>query len=212
MFVCQNDFMDLFPKEYKTKENGANIGSPGLGSVKFDLKSVDFSKLAGLGRSLSRLGTVICGALIIVSLLLWGGMFYYENTLEKQTVNLKEEQSKVFSPSDKETAAKIINLEKGSESAKALLASHIFVSELFDKISDATLPQVQWRSMELSLTEKSVALGGLAANYSVLAKQILALKESGFSGVAVDSIALDKLGGVDFGANFDFDPKILRKQ
>lgn len=206
--------MDLFPKEYKTKENGsgANGASAGFGPGKFDLKSIDLAKLAEAGQSLARLGIVISGILLVLALALWGGLFYYKNSLAGQITDLKDKQSKVFSAKDKETALKIINLGKSSDSAKNLLASHIFTSEVFDKVSAATLPQVQWRSMELLVAEKIIRMKGVAAKYSVLGKQILALREGGFFNVAISKINLDKLGGVAFEASFNFDPKILHKQ
>ncbi|MDD2753107.1 MAG: hypothetical protein PHT44_00615 [Candidatus Portnoybacteria bacterium] len=202
--------MDLLPKEYKTKEN-ANGSLPGSGSGKFDLKSVDLSRLTDVGQSLTRPGIIICSILMVAALTLWGGMFYYKNSLTDQIIGLKDKQSKVFSDKDKETALKIINLEKSSESAKELLISHNFVSEFFNKLAAATLPQVQWRSLNLLAAERSLKLGGAASNYSVLAKQILALRESGFLNVSVSKIKLDKLGGVAFEAGLNFDPKFLRK-
>lgn len=209
-----SNFVDLFPKEYKTKEgvNGANIGPSNSGSGKFSLKSIDISKVAELGQSLSRFGLVLCGILFVISLALWGGLTYYKKSLVNQIADLKDRQSKVFSANDKALAAKIIDLQKSSDSAKGLLSSHIFISGVFDKIAAVTLPRAQWQSINLSAADRTVKLTGIAANYSVLAKQMLALGEGGFSNVAITGIKLDKLGGVSFGASFNFDPKILYKQ
>lgn len=211
--------MDLFPKDYK-KNNlpAANLGF-GAGFLEFlkNLKnklfpgSGNFSANSRIKEALLRLGVIISSAALVLVLLLWGGLFFYKKSLASQIGDLKRQQSEIFSAGDKELAAKIVALDKGASLAQALLKNHIYASGVFDKLAAATIPRVQWRSFDLSVKDRSLVLNGFSADYSNLAKQMIALEEGGFFNIKITNIALDKTGGVGFMAAFNFDPRILQK-
>ncbi len=176
---------------------------------KFSLSK--FSNLPAAGNFFLRVGMILGAIILILLLLSWGGLKFYQSSLVSQTQNLKEQESKVFSIKDKELVVQMMDFESGAKLISNLLKNHVYTSEILDKLATSTLPQVQWVSYGLDVINRRITLRGRAANYSVLAKQILALQDSGFSNVAVSSIALDKVGGVSFGVNFEFDPKIIQK-
>ena len=218
-------FMDLFPKDYK--KNGSTFPSAGntAGPVAFllKLKNIKNKLAAGIGGSRSpysfgkiketalRLGTIFSGVILAIVLLLWGSLALYGKSLNSQIDALKKKQVAVFTDKDIDLAAKIVAFDKGALLVQGLLKSHLYASNLFDKLAAATLPRVQWQSFDASTKDKIINVNGLAADYSSLAKQILALKEEGFSNVKVSGISLDKTGGVQFSASFNFDSKILQK-
>ncbi len=161
--------------------------------------------------TLMRLGVILSSAAFILVLLLWGSLIIYKNVLTGQINDLKKKQAEVFNDKDKEIATKIIDLEKGSMLMQLLLKSHLYTSNAFDKLAAATVPRVQWQSFDLAVKNNSINVKGFSADYATLAKQILALADGGFINAAISSIAMDKSGGVSFGATFNFDPKILQK-
>ncbi|KKT26485.1 MAG: hypothetical protein UW11_C0011G0016 [Parcubacteria group bacterium GW2011_GWA2_43_9b] len=179
-----------------------------------------FSAGIGGGRSVSlskvkdtalRLGTIFGGVILAIVLLLWASLALYEKSLNSQINALKKKQAAVFTDKDIDMAAKIVAFDKGALLVQGLLKSHFYTSNLFDKLAAATLPRVQWQSFDMSTKDKTINVNGLAADYSSLAKQILALKEGGFSNAKISNISLDKTGRVGFSASFNFDPQILQK-
>jgi len=204
--------MDLVPKEYKQKKAGifgADIRKPSISMGKFSLPK--FSNLPAAGNSFLRVGIILGAAILLLLLLSWGGLKFYQSSLVSQTQNIKEQQSQIFSVKDKELVSQMVDFESGAKLISGLLKNHVYTSEILAQLATSTLPQVQWESYGLDVKSGKIILKGRAASYSVLAKQILALQDSGFSKVAVSGIALDKVGGVSFGVNFEFDPKVLQK-
>jgi len=203
--------MDLFPKEYKQKEGISGPSFNGSKFASFKKKPINFSNFSDLKAPFLRISLVASIFLLVIILLLWGGLIFYKKTLNNKISDTKEQQSKVFSQEDRELANKIIYLDKSAALVQKLLKSHVYTSEIFSTLASTTISQVQWRSLSISIKEKTISAKGLAANYSILAKQILALEE-GFLGVRISDILLDKLGGVSFTANFGFEPKLIQKQ
>ena len=214
--------MDLFPKDYKKSETG--IPSAG---IKLSLASVSkkiqdkFSSLKSGGNmaiitktkgTLMRLGVILSSSAFVLVLVLWGSLTIYKNVLTGQINDLKKKQSEVFNDKDKEIASKIVDLEAGSVLVQSLLKNHLYASNAFDKLAEATVPRVQWQSFDLIVKDSTINVKGFSADYATLAKQILALADGGFTGTQISNISMDKSGGVSFGAAFSFDPKILQKQ
>jgi len=158
-----------------------------------------------------RLAVVFSGAVFILVLLLWGGLYFYKKSLVNQVSDLKKQQAEVFDSQDKELAAKIVDFENGSALVQGLLKNHVYSSNLFARLEDLTLPNVQWQTFSFSKTDNHISARGFSSDYSGLAKQILALQGGGFYNLSVGDISLDKTGGVAFQIVFNFDPKILQK-
>lgn len=210
--------MDLFPKDYKknvsvlpTDDSGAAVSFWNNLKNKLAGGRGSFSLPSKAKETFLRLGAIISGAAFVVILLLWASLFFYQQSLNNQIKDLKKQQSEIFSVKDKALAAEIVDFNKSATLAQALLKNHVYSSEFFSQLAAATGPRVQWRSLNLSVSENSAALKGLAADYATLAKQIIALNEAGFSNIKISNILLDRIGGVGFEAVFNFDPKILQK-
>lgn len=209
--------MDLLPKEYKQRPGGIiepagakPSAAAAWSRLKSGAKSVNFKSL---GLNFLRAG--IIGGLLLLGLLLlsWGGLKFYQRSLESQTAKARQEYAKVFGNTEQELAKKVVDLESRMTLVQSALKNHVYSSEFFNRLSAVTLPQVQWVSCNLTLKNSQAALKGRTASYSILAKQILSLqsKDSGFSNVLASGISLDKAGGVGFDVSLSLDPKILQK-
>ncbi len=211
--------MDLFPKDYKKNDSSLPAANSGSTAISW-LKNLKNKLAAGSGNwavpsrakeTLLRLGVILSGVALLLVLLLWGGLFFYAKSLPIQISDLKRQQSEVFSAKDKEAAVKIVDFDKGAALTQSLLKNHIYSSNIFDKLAAVTMPRVQWQSFNLSVKDSSIVLKGLAADYTILAKQMLALERDALANVKISNISLDKAGGVGFTASGNFDPKILQK-
>lgn len=161
--------------------------------------------------TLMRLGVILSFSIFALVLVLWGSLAIYKSVLTGQVNELKKQQSEIFNDNDKEMATKIVDFEKASVSLQSLLKSHLYASNLFDKLAAATVPRVQWKEFDLTVQGNIVNVQGFSANYTTIAKQILALSDAGFLSVNVSNISMEKTGGVGFDVVFNFDPKILQK-
>ncbi len=205
--------MDLVSKEYK-KRSDFIPSPPTTGRADGDLANLNFSKSAGGKFDFLKFGAIAGFVLLILSLAVWGGLKFYQSSINNKIEDLKKQQSGIFTPQDKEMAEKIANLEKRAELAQQFLKSHVYTSEILNSIAALTLPKVKWDSYELSVKDKTVKLNCKAADYSVLAKQLFVFNEAGnvgFSKINASGIALDKDGTVGFAISFEFDPKIIQK-
>jgi len=218
--------MDLFPKDYKKSETTIPMGTekPSLTSILKKIKdrflALKSSSSSGGGSmaivvkakgTLLRLGVILSSVAFFLILVLWGSLTIYKNVLTGQINDLKKKQAEVFNEKDKEAATKIVDFETTSALVQGLLKTHLYASNVFDELAAATVPRVQWQSFNTVVKDSSINVKGFSADYATLAKQILALADGGFLNVVVSNIAMDKSGGVGFGATFNFDPKILQK-
>lgn len=193
--------MDLVPKEYKQKDSISKPASSG--AILNNLKQA--------GGSFSLRSSITSGTVILVLLLaLWGGFYFYGKSLTSKIENTKQSVSQVFSAEDQKTAENILSADANAALVQNIFKNHIYTSQLLDKVAQATLPQVQWKSYDLDVDGKIIGLQGVALTYNILGKQLLALTEAGFRNVEASSIQLEKLGGISFGVSFGFDPKIIQ--
>lgn len=193
--------MDLIPKENK-KNNGGVIIRPSLDSGLVKLKVL-----------LSSRGLLISALIALVLVAAgWAGMRIYERYLSKKIEAVKEKTATTFSAEDQALAKKIVDLQRRAVWLEGLLKSHIYTSGPLDKLAGATLPQVQWLDYSLNVEAKTLTLKGRAADYSVVARQLLALAEAGFSLIELPAVTLDKIGGVSLGVNLKFDPKMIQSK
>lgn len=198
--------MDLVPKEYGQKESEAGFAGKKSG-LSLSRVPLDFSSEKKNG--LLKAGVILAALVFVLSCLLWGGLKFYQKSLAEQIDSIRAKQDQIFQAKDKELARSIIDFESGAALIQNLLKNHIYTSEILEKLSALTLPQVQWQTYSLDVKTKSLLVKGRAANYSVVAKQMLAFKEGGFFDVAVSGINMDRTGGVSFQLQAGFDPKSI---
>jgi hypothetical protein len=210
--------MDLLPKEYK---KGGDIISPSAlnnnhppnpAAAPSRAGNINISKPIRRSFDYLKFG-IIGGAIFFVLILLgWGGMKFYQRSLNANIEDLKKQEAGIFTDQDKVEAEKIAGLEKRADVTQTFLKSHIYSSVILDSIAALTLPRVKWDDYQLSVDDQKVSLKGEAADYSVLAKQIFTLDQTDYTNVAVSNISLNKNGTVNFSVDFSFNPKILQKQ
>lgn len=198
--------MDLVPKEYRQKESEAGFAGKKSG---FSLSRTSLNFSSEKKDGLLKAGVILSALVFVLSCLFWGGLKYYQNSLAARIDDIRVQQDKIFQAKDKELARNIVDFETGAALIQNLLKNHVYTSEITEKLSALTLPQVQWHIFSLDVKAKSILVKGRAANYSVVARQILAFEEGGFSNVAVSGINMDRTGGVAFQLEAGFDPKSI---
>lgn len=195
--------MDLVPREYKKINNSfadstrkSRLVFPGISLLK--------------NKSVFRIWDASVFILLILLLACFGGLKFYQKSLVSQASEIEKQYNGIIAGQDKSLVEQVLGLEEGADLLESLLKSKPVYSKLFDALSVITLPSVQWTSFNLAEGENQVALRGLAANYTALAKQMLAFqKEADWKSAEVSGIALDKVGRVGFNLILAFDKEII---
>lgn len=181
--------VNLIPKEYKAEKQ--------------DLLKV-FSKTGG-----------VVLILFILSLLLYGGLLLYKSKLNKDFKNTEKETEIIGQKIDWDTGQAIIDLDKKLGVIEELFKSHVYWSELFNKIESLTAPEVYFSEAKIVFSEDKVNIvfAGNALSYIVLARQVLSFQEEPLvEKVEVSGIGLGLASGIDFDISIVFSKDILLKK
>ncbi len=197
--------MDLVPKEYRQKDAQVILGK----KPAFSLNKASLNLSGEKKDSLLKAGVVLTALVFVLACALWAGLSVYEKSLGVKIQDTQAKQDKIFAAKDKEAAKSIIDFGTGATLIQTLLKNHIYSSSALEQIKISTLPQVQWQSLSLDVKKRSLILKGRAANYSTLARQILAFQEDGFIDVTTSGITLDKSGGIAFQIEAGFEQKLI---
>lgn len=178
--------INLIPREYKLKrEKFSGIVSRTVGAVL---------------------------ALFILSLLVYGGLLFYQNRLNKNLESINQAIENLNIRRDFETEQIMIDLDKKLKVLKEMFENHFYWSNLVAKIEELTVPEVYFSEAQVSLAEDKVDFGfkGNALTYTTLARQIISFQEEpNVESVTVSSITLSADGGIDFNLEVFFSKDIL---
>lgn len=159
----------------------------------------------------SRTGGVVL-VLLILSLLLYGGLFFYRGKVSENLKSIKDEIINLDQRRNPEMEKIIIDLDKKLAVLKKLFEDHLYWSKLFDKIEQVVIPRVYFSQSKVDFLEEKidVIFSGNASNYTSLARQILSFQEEPMvESVKVSGISLATEGGVDFDLLVIFSKEIL---
>lgn len=178
--------INLIPKEYKKR----GISLAGI-----------FSKAGGI-----TLG------LLILSLLVYGGLFFYEKKFVNESKNIQEEIINLESKRDSAKEKLIVDTDKKLDVVKDLFKNHFYWSKLFSKIEELIEANVYFSESKFSFAadKTSVVLVGSARTYTALAQQMVSFDGDPLvEKVEVADIALDETGGIRFNLSIIFSKNIL---
>jgi hypothetical protein len=153
--------------------------------------------------------------LLILSLLLYAGLLFYQASLNKNLTSVKNEINLLDQKRDPKTEEAIVNLDRKLSILKDLFESHLYWSNLFGKIEELTVPQVYFSNAQFNFleTKLTVLFSGNALTYTTLARQILSFQEDPLVEEAtVSNLSLATEGGIEFGLAVTFSTDILLKK
>jgi hypothetical protein len=180
--------INLIPREYRERKQG--------------LKGL-FSKT-----------TIIALAVLILSLLFYGGLLFYKKNLNKNLEAINQEIFELEQKRDPKTEKAMVDLDKRINILKTLFENHVYWSNLFEKIQELIITQAYFTGAKVEVSEntaKFIADGG-TSTYTNLARQIKSFQEEPtVNSVKVSGIALDEKLGIKFNITVEFLKKILLK-
>lgn len=162
----------------------------------------------------SKLGIIVL-ILFVASILIYGGLFFYNKSLESNLYELQQEIKIVDEQRDIEFEKELIPLEKTLKDLKTILKDHLFWSDLLIKFEGLVVPQVTFLDFSGGLDESgsiNLDLNGRTLAYTYLAKQMVSFaNENLISDVELSVIKLGTEGGIEFEISINFKKDILLK-
>jgi D-ribose pyranose/furanose isomerase RbsD len=158
------------------------------------------------------LGFFISFFILLLSGGLFGGVYLYKSSLQKEVSDMVaslEKAKKAFEPS------LIVELEKFTSSinnAKNLFNQHRDISKIFKLINDLTLKDVNFSDFKYNVDDKTALLimSGEAKSYTTIALQAKLLENSDFiDRVLFSNFSLKEGGKVSFGVEINFKSSYL---
>lgn len=158
--------------------------------------------------------SIITIFLLIVSILIFAGLFVYKIYLTKQEGALSLSLSVTRDSFEKDTIDELELFDKRTQTAKEILNNHIVLSPVFALLGDITIPQVQYTSFEQQTNDQGflVNIEGLAHDYRSIALQadmFNSIKGRSFKNVLFSNLIKDKNNNISFNLKFNIEPDLL---
>lgn len=210
--------MDILPKGImnelvEEKKDESSLRKGALGSMRANLKLPQLGEM-GRGFEEARWPIVLAVSILVLALLTWVGFFFYHKSLQSKKDSLDKQADEIYTSSNRDMTAKILDLEKDLGKVKKLLDSHVYPSRALKFLEDYILPNVQLLDFSLDVNSGIITASGAAQTYAILAKQILLLEkqESIIKSVRVSDVSLGQLGGIGFSMEIIINGNFLSKK
>ncbi len=155
----------------------------------------------------------IGSVIFIAAVVLAGGMYLYQNTLENRLMSLDAEIVTFEQQRNKQAEQNILVFNKQVSMLSNLLNDHIYWTSAFSKIESLTQVQVQFNTMTATATTNKLGFEALATNYTTVARQIAAfLSDDSITDISLDQVNTLTNGQLKFKMQLTFDRrKFLNK-
>lgn len=151
--------------------------------------------------------------IFVVSIVLSGGVYFYQNLLAKQIVASQVSLEKAKGAFDPATITDLVRLDSRIEGAKELLAKHVAISPLFSVLEGVILKSVRFENLNLVTSDggrATLRIKGQALNYSSVAFQSDEMaKIRFFKDQIFSDLNLDQGGNVSFNFSTSVDPNLI---
>ncbi|TSD02051.1 MAG: Uncharacterized protein Athens071424_214 [Parcubacteria group bacterium Athens0714_24] len=148
--------------------------------------------------------------LLILSGVLYGGLYFYKYSINKEIFTLNDSLNKVKSAFELSTIDRIVAVSSEIDTAKNILGQHKTAIPVFDFLQKDTVKDLRFKIFRLSFDEDgaaTVSIDGTAKSFLAIAVQEDVFKnESTVSNVLFSDFKLGDKGTVDFKTNLMFYP------
>lgn len=147
--------------------------------------------------------------ILLITLVAFGGIFYYQKRLNEQinvlSESVKNEKKKLEAGSINE----MIDFSQRIKIGKEILLNHVITSTVFNFLEENTLNRVSFSNFKFS--GKLVVMEGSTEDFTTLAKQIEVLRANSFIKTAeFSNFSLSSDGSVSFNVSLSFDDSIFK--
>lgn len=171
-------------------------------------------KKISFGAIVSKTGVLVV-VLVVLSILAYGGLFFYKKSLNNQFQDLQAKIKEIREQRDREFEKKAGSLDIVLRNLNTVLEKHVYWSNTFSKVGELTVSQVSFSDFNGTIEKDgsvNVVLKGKTSGYTYLAKQMKSFSRKELvSDIKVSGITLGTEGGIEFGLNIKFSKNILSR-
>lgn len=165
--------------------------------------------------------SVLATIIFIVSLVMFGGSYFYKISLQKERDALTARIATKTKTFDMDFLREVTTLDKRIKAANEVLTKHTLVSPIFTRLEQLSLKTVQFTKFELSpsITNASgpvtIKMSGRAVNYASIASESDVLagvgssKNTFFLNPIFSNLNLDDRARVSFDLTFGVDHDLI---
>lgn len=159
--------------------------------------------------------TTISFIVLIISVILSVGFYFYKNYLIKQKESISISLQQARSSFDKDKISTLELFNKRIEAASIIIENHVVLSPLFNLIGEITIPNIQYTKFSHQNTANNVLLvkmSGIAVDNKSIAIQSDVFnteKARFFKNVIFSNLVKDRNNNVNFDVEFTVDPSLL---
>lgn len=155
----------------------------------------------------------IGAAILAAALVLFLGINFYANHLIDKIAGIDNDLTNLEKQRDKKNEESLLLLNKQLSLISKLLDDHIYWSKGMAKIEGLLQNQIQFRTFSASAPDSKFSFKALAANYTVIARQIASfVSDEAIKDVSLNSVNTLTDGKLEFDMRLDVDKTSFLKQ
>lgn len=152
-------------------------------------------------------------AVLAATLVLFLGISFYSGFLIKKIAGIDGDLVNLEKQRDKKNEESLLLLDKQLSLISRLLSDHIFWSKGLAKVESLLQNQIQFETFSAATMENKLDFKALAANYTVVARQIAAfISDESIKDITLSNVNTLTNGKLEFNMKLDFDKTKFIKQ
>ncbi len=157
------------------------------------------------------LASYFCYALLIVVVLGYAALFYFEGKAVGALQDLEEKIAQVATKEDRAAESRILAAKKKINDFSKLLQDHKKSSNFFTFLEENTHPKVWLTKVELDPEKAQALVSGKTADFKTLGQQILIFqRQEQIRSVDLTNLSIGKTGEAEFSFYLYLNPQILQ--
>lgn len=153
-------------------------------------------------------------AIIVITMIVLGGLYFYKNYLVKQKDSLSVSLNKAKNSFDQDTINELELFNKRISASTEALNKHLVLSPMFELLGSLTIPLVQYTKFEHESVGNDfvVKMSGVSPDYKSIALQaemFNSTKGRLFKNVVFSNLNKDINNNVTFDVEFNVDSSLL---
>jgi hypothetical protein len=156
--------------------------------------------------------TFVAFLFLVIVGIAYGGVHYYKQNAINALDGLTRELSQLEEDLDPEIIEEITRVDRGLTTARALLARHVYTSNVFDILEQNTVEDIYFSAFNLTYSAGGVAnLTGIAPGYVLLHRQLEQFRSVPLiRDVTLESIQLMDENDIGFAITISFAENLFR--
>jgi len=149
--------------------------------------------------------------LVLVVVLAYVVLFYFENKTSKTLWDLEEKIAQVGTMEEKNLETQILLDKQKIDDFSKLFAGRQRISNFFKFLEENCHPKIWFNKLELSPSDSQAVVSGETSNFETLGQQIAIFQSQEMvKNIEISDLNIDKNGRASFNFTISLDPEIFK--